>query len=325
MEASVIERSLEREPTGERTRVAVCITTFRRREGLERALHSLEKLTFRSEPAPEVRVLVVDNDPESEIAADVLSSMPTHRFPLECLSESTRGISYARNTAVRAALTGGATWVAFLDDDETVRPTWLDELLSAARSFRADVVAGPVLPLFEEPVAGWVAKGRFFDRPRFVTGTELSDARTGNLLVASSALGSSALLFEESFALSGGEDTLLTRKLTSRGFRIIWADSAIVQELIPRNRTTLRWILKRAFAGGNSWTRIVHELNPGLRSRVVRFLRSAASVSAGLLLLIPSVLGGRHLFVRTATRIARGFGGLLGLLGWHVEAYGREL
>ena len=319
------ERFHDREPTDERVRAAVCITTFRRREGLERALCSLEKLTFRSEPVPKVSVLVVDNDPESAIGAEVVTGMPKYRFPLECLGEPRRGISFARNAAVRAALSRGVTWVAFLDDDEIVHPAWLEELLGVARSYRADVVTGPVLPLYEQPPAGWVAKGGFFDRPRFVTGTELSDARTGNLLVTSLALRDSALLFEESFALSGGEDTLLTQKLVSRGFRIVWADSAIVHELVPRNRATARWILRRYFEGGNNWTRIVRELKPGLRSRVVGFLKSSGSVSGGLILLIPSVFCGRHLFVRTAARIASGLGGLLGLLGWQVEAYGREL
>jgi cellulose synthase/poly-beta-1,6-N-acetylglucosamine synthase-like glycosyltransferase len=287
-------------------------------------LRTLEALEFRKCRIPEVRVIVVDNDPRRADGIAACKSLVSYRWPLTALTEGRQGTSIARNRAIEVARACDAELVAFIDDDEVPEPSWLDELLHVQNSMGVEGVSGPVLPHYEEPVPEWVVKGKFFERPRFATGTILEAARTGNLLLTTSFLVRTGLAFDAQFGLSGGEDTLLTQKLASRGFRIVWADSAIVQELVPRNRATVRWILRRAFAGGNNWTRIVHELKPGLRSRVGRFIGSLGSVSAGLLLLIPSIFGGRHLFVRTAVRIARGLGGLFGLLGWQVEAYGRE-
>ena len=257
-------------PSDEPIRVAVCVTTFHRPEGLERMLRSVEKLTFRSEPVPDVRIIVVDNAPEERIAVQVVSRLPGYRFALDCVGEPRIGLVYARNTGLKVALRSGATWIAFLDDDETVRPAWLDELLAAARSFRADVVAGPVVPFFEVAPPPWILRGRFFDRPRPATGTKLPTTRGGNVLVSTKILAGAPGPFDSDLAHTHGEDTLLFAQLASRGASIVWADEGIVDDWVPPARTTVAWLLRRSFIGGNTWPLVESKLSPGRSQGLVR-------------------------------------------------------
>ena len=58
------------------------------------------------------------------------------------------GISHARNRGVAEAK---GDFVAFIDDDELPAPNWLESLLLTQRTYRADVVLGPVRPVFDRP------------------------------------------------------------------------------------------------------------------------------------------------------------------------------
>ncbi|MBZ5697611.1 MAG: glycosyltransferase [Acidobacteriia bacterium] len=302
--------------------VAICVATYRRAEGIRRLLQALEKLEFQVSPIPSVRVIVADNDPSSGVGQQVCRNFPNFRWDLKLLAEEQRGISFARNTALHEALAVGADAVAFIDDDETPDPGWLDVLLEVQASSGADIVSGPVLPLFEGSVPTWVIKGKFFERPRFPTGTLIRIARTGNLLILTRVLKNLDVLFDERFGLSGGEDTLLTSRLQRDGARIVWADDAVVREWIPRDRAKARYILRRAFAGGSNWARIEHTLDPRPWMTFKRGATGVARIAQGSLPLLPSILLGRHAVVRSAAKACLGMGMLSGLLGFSSRSYG---
>src|SRR5579883_1155797 len=111
----------------EAPRVAVCIATFRRPEGLRRLLSELQEQTFHGEP-PAVDVVVVDND-EARSAQAVCRDSPLAR--LHYVHEPRRGIPQARNRAIKTARELGCGLIAFIDDDELPANDWLDQLLSA--------------------------------------------------------------------------------------------------------------------------------------------------------------------------------------------------
>ena len=52
--------------------------------------------------------------------------------------EDNRGISHARNRLVKESK--NADFLAFIDDDETAEPQWLDELLSLMKQTDADAI-----------------------------------------------------------------------------------------------------------------------------------------------------------------------------------------
>lgn len=301
--------------------VAVCIPTFRRPEGLKCLLAGLEKLTFVKAPEPQVSIVVADNNPPCSAAGRPIGTDKDTRWPVHIEMESRRGVSYARNTAVKAAIESGAEWIAFIDDDEIPEPLWLDELLCAQKAYSADLVAGPVLPDFEDGTPAWVIKGGFFDRPRLKTGTVLSSTRTGNLLVSAHCFNGEPA-FDPNFAKSGGADTLFTIQRAREGRKIVWADEAVVRETVPLRRTTLRYILSRAYAGGNSWARIEYMLRPRSVTKVSRIVKGFSHTLQGAISLLPSALIGPHAAVRSASRIWLGAGQIAGVFGRRAEKYG---
>src|SRR5215218_7475135 len=139
-------------------KVAVCIITYRRPKGLKRLIESLNKLTFDKCKAPNLQVIVVDNDPAGlayEFCEGISSDL---NWPLKRSVEPRRGIPYARNKAVACAQEEHVDFIAFIDDDEVPEPSWLDELLYIQELYGADVTAGPVSPHFTRPVASWMKK-----------------------------------------------------------------------------------------------------------------------------------------------------------------------
>ena len=60
----------------------------------------------------------------------------------------------------------------------------LDELLWTRAQFSADVVSGPVVPIFTEDVADWIKGGRFFYRQIHESGKALNWFATNNVLIS---------------------------------------------------------------------------------------------------------------------------------------------
>src|SRR5690606_429303 len=107
------------------TKVAVCLCTCARPEPLAECLAAIAA-ALRAHPEPGlVAVVVVDNAPGGRAGAVCAEAAAALPVPLRVVEEPERGISFARNRAVREALAAGADAVAFLDDDDLPHPDWL--------------------------------------------------------------------------------------------------------------------------------------------------------------------------------------------------------
>ena len=299
-------------------RVAVCVATFQRPEGLARLLDGLAALTGDAL----IRVVVIDNDPEGPARDACEARTGCFALGLRYEVEPRRGITYARNRSVEAA-GDDVDFIAMVDDDELPSPGWLDALLRAQAAFDADVVAGPVLPYFPTAPAAWISEGRFFNRPRHPTGHELPHTNTGNVLVRRSVFVRTGR-FDDRFALTGGEDLEFFRRVQQQGSRIVWADDACVDEWIPASKATARWLLQRAYRGGATLGQVDRDRPDVLVARPMRLLRGAARVMQGLLLAPVAVLAPRALtvrFVRALMLVWRGAGMIAGVLGRRYEEY----
>ena len=211
-------------------------------------------------------------------------------------------------------------YVAFVDDDEFVEANWLDELLNAQALYNADVVLGPVLPVFDYEPPVWIIKGRFFERPRHATGTSIGYGRTGNALVAKRALDRIRGPFNPALAFSGAEDTLLFRQLLDSGTRIVWCDEALITEINSASRNAW-WLLKRTFGSANAYVFCQRALGIG-RTRWLFALRGLALTAGGALTLVPSPILGFDKTVWACARVARGLGHLTGALNLRHKRYG---
>lgn len=307
-------------------RIAVCITTYRRPEGLVRLLESVAAMDLPEDAAGPIRVVVVDNDADGSGEAAAAGFESPEWMRLEYQIEASRGISQARNAALRAALgedLHACDAVVFVDDDELVEGQWLTELVRVRREFGADVVAGPVLPRFEREAPEWGVRGGFFGRVRHETGTQLKRAATGNVLIDAAVLREADAWFDERLGLVGGEDELFFRGLAASGKKIVWADEAVAHEYVGPDRVSVEWVLRRARRLGATSAYVDRVLSEqGASIARAHLLIGAYRMCKGLLVyLLGMVTLRKHVRVAGLRHISYGMGHIDGALGKLPEVY----
>ncbi len=301
--------------------IAICVVTYHRPIWLGELLKSVVRLAPPAGvDAPPV-VVVVDNDADGSAREVVERASARSPFRFIYETEPRRGISFARNRAVALALGAGAEFIAFVDDDEIVRPDWLRELLQVQRAYAADVVSGPVVPRFDDGIPSWVIRGGFFERQRFGTGDVRRGGATNNCLISRRLFADSPEPFDPSFAAGGGSDAHFFKQVARGGGRIVWADGAVVEEWVPRSRARVRWLLQRAYRGGNAFALSERILDRSGRWFWVGITKGLARALQGALMLVPSMLLGRAPAVRALQKSALGAGRLAGVLGFRYEEY----
>jgi succinoglycan biosynthesis protein ExoM len=305
-------------------RVVVAVLTYDRDPDLRELLPLLLAQCRRaSHPS---RVLVVDNSPNAS-ARDVVRSLHGGSR-LDYVHEPSPGIPAARNRALDEAADDDV--LVFLDDDERPGENWLDVMLATFDRHPGSCgVVGPVRSEFTVPLSPWVEAGRFFDRRRLASGTPVEVAATNNLLLDLERVRSRGLRFDDRFRTTGGSDTLFTRQLTAGGDRLVWCAEAMVVDRVPPERTTARWVLRRAYRLGNSWTvtRRAGARSPSqrwrLRGRLLvagtgRVVVGTVTAAAGW------VLRSRRHQARGLRLAARGLGLAGGCVGVHYHEYRRR-
>jgi cellulose synthase/poly-beta-1,6-N-acetylglucosamine synthase-like glycosyltransferase len=313
-------------------RLVVAIVTYRRPDEARGAVLAVtDHLSELRRLRPEIRfeILVVDNDPlggaESAVAEASLASGGA--IPVHYRCEPAPGISAARNRALDEA--GDADLLVFIDDDERPRAGWLRLLLETRERFHADLVYGRVPGEFSTPPDPWLIAGRFFERPHHTTGAVLPAAAAGNLLLDLALVKRLGVRFEVCLGLTGGEDTLFTRRLVALGARIVWCEESEVVDRVPDDRATRAWALRRSMSHGNT-TGVLDAFMSDRRHD--RLARPAMVVARGLV----RVGGGTGRWLagvalrslehqaRGARTAARGLGMACGGLGFVYQEYARS-
>jgi len=149
--------------------VSIIIPTIRREQLLANLIpRCFAQLGFAD---GQVEVIVVDNCPLQSAKPTVERLSEKFGPSLRYLSEKRPGVSHVRNVGVRAAR---GRIIGFIDDDELPAETWLASMLACLKAHDADVVLGPVYPIFDSPEA---------NNDAFIckTFTESSDRPTGTV------------------------------------------------------------------------------------------------------------------------------------------------
>jgi succinoglycan biosynthesis protein ExoM len=300
--------------------IVIAVLAYQRADELKALLPDLVRQAESSQF--QARVLVIDNDPVASAAAVV------DRFAhpdVHYVHEPRPGIAAARNRALEEAAADDI--LVFIDDDERPVAGWLDSMVDMQQSCGSAGVVGPVVSEFGAQPSDWIRAGRFFERRRFASGTEVDVAATNNLLLDLRQIRTLGVRFDERFGLSGGSDTLFTREVARRGGRLVWCDEALVIDRVPPGRVTRQWVLRRSLRSGNSWSRTALEIAaPGRRlsTRAALAGRSVARIGGGAgQFLIGLLCRSSTHHARGLRTLARGIGMFAGSFGYVYSEYGR--
>src|SRR5262249_43330328 len=132
-----------------------------------------------------VEIVVIDNSVSGDAARTWSASGSAHRFPIEFRHEPRKGLTFARNAALAAALRPGVTHIAFVDDDELPSPDWLASLVATLEKTQAAAAIGPVLPVFASPPPFWLPVLAYGDLRQPSDGF-VDDGYTCNAIIARS-------------------------------------------------------------------------------------------------------------------------------------------
>lgn len=293
-------------------RVAICIITRRRPDGLARLLRSLELISVPD--GVQVEVVVVENDDPSE------KTLPDTSLDLRHAFEPEPGIPAARNRTLDIALADPSIdALAFLDDDETVDPAWLTALLRTRRRTKAAVVTGPANPRLPADAPSWAAASGVFQPPGYPTGTSRPWAFTHNAMIDADVLRTDGFRFDETMRHEGGSDKEFFRRVREAGHDIIWTEEAIAWEWYPLERIRIGWVFRRSYRLGTNARRT--EGRAGARGRIGLLLRAARFSTRGLFHLVAAAPRPRTALARAAWDFGRAAGLVAGLAGRRYEEY----
>lgn len=219
--------------------VSIIIPTLDRPDDLRECLFSL----ISQQSLREREIIVVDNDPESGRALNVVSEFPE----VKLVSEYRQGVSYARNAGIAAS--SGEVCV-FVDDDTVAPPDWLEKLIAPLSRDGVLAVVGNALPyeldspaamLFEHYSDGsfdrgfsrWDADSDWFQAHRLTAVKTWLLSGSGNVAFRSAAFADPRIgLFKEYLGPgmpSGGcEDTYLLYRTLKAGWTVAYEPFAFV-------------------------------------------------------------------------------------------------
>ncbi len=296
--------------------VAVGIITYKRPESLKRLLTALTVQSFEGKDPIPFTVIIVDND--AGASARAVADEFRNQLNISYVVEPQLGIPMARER-IMATLPDGCDLLAWIDDDESPMPAWIDALVTTQKETEADFVIGAVEAILPEGAPGWIKRGGFFNRRRFIDRATLSEGATNNCLMKVSAVKAANLRFDAKLRYTGGSDTLFFRHAANKGMRMVWSAAAVVQDFIPMERCSLKWLMRRNFRAGTTLAICDMEID-GAWGWLRRFARALAKIFQGLLNL-PVGFEGKHELAKSVLMLARGVGMLAGLLGVRYEEY----
>lgn len=300
--------------------VSVVVPTLNRPLQLQCALRSL--FVQEGIDAKAVALVVVDNSPDSNARELVERLAHQHRRAIRYVAEPRPGVAFARNAGVGAST---APLIAFLDDDQVASPNWLSALLAAQKRMKADVVFGPI----DGVVSGLDRRhdaylSRFFSRFGPLEEGLIDHAYgCGNSLVRRAALPHPVAPFAAERNEIGGEDDLLFGAMRARGSTFGWAPDAWAQEMAPRERARLSYVLRRAFAFGQGPASAAMAAEPPRRLEAAGWMAKGLA-QAGLYSALAGWKGltGRPDWIEALDQAARGAGKMLWFGPFKIRFYG---
>jgi glycosyltransferase involved in cell wall biosynthesis len=264
-------------------KVSAIVCTYNRSGFLRDCLQSLVEQTL------DVRlfeVIIVNNnstDDTQSVAERFTQGYDRFRVVLE----PKQGLSNARNRGWREA---EGRYVAFLDDDATACPTWLEKILWAFENVKPTpgCVGGQIDLTWEVSRPAWILDdmlaplGRLdiSDKPCLLKNEYLFG---GNLAIPKALLedigGFNPNLGRGASDLMGNEEILLQQQVQQKGLPLYYHPEIFVWHMVHKARVRKSWFLQRRFWQGVSTVKTEELKSPvGIFFRLIKIMKSCQSV-----------------------------------------------
>ena len=244
-----------------RMNLSIILCTYNRSELLRKALDSVAASILPQ--SVEWEVLVVDNNSHDQTREVVQDFCDRHPSRFRYVFEARQGKSYALNTGIRKA---HGDILAFVDDDVTVDPTWLQNLTSALHNGEWCGAGGRIVLKWPPSLPGWLSVEGPLARhglPGFDHGPDAKEL-IGPPFGANMAFRKEVFEKHGAFRADLGpnpdseirsEDTEFGRRVLAAGERLRYEPSAVVYHPVPEERITRKHLLKWWFDHGRATAR----------------------------------------------------------------------
>ena len=290
--------------------ISICICTYRRNQMLERLLRKVA--SQETGGIFDFSVVVMDNDAAGTAKETVTQLKEELGLDITYGIETEQTIPAARNHALRLAK---GNYIGIIDDDEFPPQHWLITMYRAIHTFDVDGALGPVYPFFEQQPPAWLVRSGLCERPVHRTGILLqwNDTRTGNVLLKKGVFDKHHLCFDVKCKTSGSDKEFF-REAMQVGCRFIAVEEAPVYEVVPPERQTKSYYLKRSMLQASNEQRYRAPFLHGL-SRVLAPMKAIAALLVYTLILPFCVFVGSHAVVKYTGKGIYHLSWLLAMLG----------
>lgn len=230
--------------------VSVILCTYNRCKILATALESVAISEVRS--SIQWEIIVVDNNSSDETRNVVERVQARFEGRIRYVFEARQGKSHALNSGIQIA-TGDV--LAFVDDDVTVEPTWLQTLTAPLIEGRYMGAGGRICPPQDVFIPRWIALSGDCSLAGVLA---LFDRGLVPIVLVDPPYGTNMAFRREMFEKVGafrtdlgpcsgseirGEDTEFCLRLMQAGVQLLYVPGAVVYHEVPPNRLTKKYFL----------------------------------------------------------------------------------
>jgi len=224
--------------------VSIILLNWNGLEDTSECLDSLKRITYTN-----YEVLVVDNGSEGDDVKLLRDRFGDYVRIIE--NDKNYGFAEGNNIGMRYVLNRGTDYVLLLNNDTTVAPDFLDEMIQVGESDEKIGIVGPKIYLYDEPNVIWEAGGRinWWLAALVVLGERQVDVGQYDKLAERDILSGAALfikapllekisLLDSSFFF-GYEDYDFCIRARRAGFKVIYVPKAKVWHKVGKARGKL--------------------------------------------------------------------------------------